>query len=65
MKKLIVIMCVALSGCMWQTVNSNDIRSAERICGDSTKVVEISANFLGEETVFCENRKKYLITREN
>jgi hypothetical protein len=64
MKKLIVIMCVALSGCMWQTVNSSDIRSAIRICGDSTKVVEISANFLGEETVLCENRKKFLITRE-
>ncbi len=65
MKKLIVIMCIALSGCMWQTVNESDMRSAVRICGSFQNVVEISANFVGEETVLCENRKKYLIVKEN
>ncbi len=62
MKKLIVIMCVALSGCMWQTVNSNDIRAAIRICGNINEVVEISATFIGTETVLCENRKEILMT---
>lgn len=65
MKKLILILSIALSGCMWQTVNESDIRSAVRICGSFHNVVEISANFVGEETVLCENRKKYLITKEN
>lgn len=64
MKKLIVILCVALSGCMWQTVNESDMRSAARICGSFNNVVEISANFVGEESVLCEDRKKYLITKE-
>jgi hypothetical protein len=62
MKKLVLILCIALSGCMWQTVNSNDIRSAIRICGNMNEVVEISATFLGTETVLCENRKEIMIT---
>jgi hypothetical protein len=62
MKKLVLILCIALSGCMWQTVNSNDIRSAIRICGNMNEVVEISATFLGTETVLCENRKEIMMT---
>jgi hypothetical protein len=65
MKKLVLILCIALSGCMWQTVNESDMRSASRICGNFNNVVEISANFVGEETVLCEDRKKYLITKDN
>lgn len=62
MKKLIVILCVALSGCMWQTVNENDIRAAIRTCGSLHEVSEISATFIGTETVMCENRKETLLT---
>ena len=62
MKKLIIILSLALSGCMWQTVNENDIRAAIRTCGSLQEVAEISATFIGTETVLCENRKETLLT---
>lgn len=50
MKKLIGILslCVALTGCSYQTVNSNDIETAQKICAKSnSSVVEIAAYFDG------------------
>jgi hypothetical protein len=56
MKIIISIMlALALQGCMWQTVNESDMRTAARICGSMNNVVEISANFVGSETVICED----------
>lgn len=62
MKILISIMlALALQGCMWQTVNESDMRTAARVCGSMNNVVEISANFVGSETVICEDRTKHLL----
>jgi hypothetical protein len=62
MKIIISIMLVlALQGCMWQTVNESDMRTAARVCGSMNNVVEITANFVGGETVICEDRTKHLL----
>lgn len=64
MKKLIIIpiLALSLSGCFWQTVNSSDIETAIARCKQEySTVVEISANFVGEESVLCSNRQKYAL----
>jgi hypothetical protein len=62
MKIIISIMlALALQGCMWQTVNESDMRTAAQVCGSMNNVVEISASFIGTETVICEDRTKHLL----
>jgi len=62
MKIIISIMLAfALQGCMWQTVNESDMRTAARVCGSMNNVVEISSHFSGTETVICEDRTKHLL----
>jgi hypothetical protein len=56
-----IMLALALQGCMWQTVTESDMRTAARICGSMNNVVEISANFVGGETVTCEDRTKHLL----
>jgi len=60
MKKLLILaLALSLSGC-YQTVNSNDIETANRICAaHNSQVQEIAAYFNGDEVVQCTNRKKY------
>ncbi len=63
MKYLIaLILAFNLTGCMWQTVNHNDIDSAIAICGSYDKVQEIHANWVGGETVVCTNRVEQLMS---
>lgn len=65
MKKLIIILSLFLTGCFYQTVNSNDIEVATEICAaEKAKIVEITSTFLGVEGVTCSNRKKYLIDKQ-
>lgn len=64
MKKLILILCIALSGCMWQSVNYSDIDSAAKFCGNVQDIAIISANFLGGESVTCHDRSKKLLKEE-
>ena len=59
MKNLIVILSIALSGCMYQSVNYSDIEAATVVCGGVDKIAELSANFLGDESVVCLNRDKH------
>lgn len=60
MKKLLAILfaTLALQGCIWQTINANDIETANKICAsmDST-VTEVTAEFSGKEWVMCSNRQ--------
>ena len=56
-----IMLALALQGCMWQTVNESDMRTAVRICGSFHDIVEISSHFSGTETVVCENRTKHLL----
>lgn len=58
MKSLVFAMCLPLTGCLYQTVNQFDIERASKVCGDVEKVVEISADFFGDEFVLCKNGKK-------
>ena len=58
MKKLIVIMCIALSGCMYQSVNFSDIDVAAKVCGGVQNIAELSASFDGSESVICHDRTK-------
>ena len=60
MKSLILATVLALSGCMYQSVNSDDIVAATKKCAtENSTVVDISALALGGETVTCSNRKSY------
>ena len=59
MKKLVIILCVALSGCMYQSVNSSDIAAAAAVCGGADKITELSSSFAGAESVICANRTKH------
>ena len=59
MKSLVFIMCLSLTGCFYQTVNQFDIERASKACGGVEKVVDISADFFGDEFVLCKNGKKY------
>lgn len=68
MKKLIGILslCVALSGCMAQTVNSNDIETGTKICAKhNSAVVEIEAWWSGGEYVRCSNRQRFNLDRND
>lgn len=57
MKRLAVILVLALSGCMYQSVNQNDIQTAINACGSLENIESIDANFLGIEDALCTNRK--------
>lgn len=51
-----------LSGCFYQSINSNDIENGTKICENrGSKVQEIQASFSGSETVVCTDRMEYWI----
>lgn len=62
MKKLILLVCLFLNGCFYQTVSAWDIERAIAKCGSLENVVAISAHFVGDETVICKPNdvSKYL-----
>lgn len=55
MKKLILLGCLFLNGCFYQTVNSWDIERAIAKCGSQEMIVEIHAFFEGNERVICKS----------
>lgn len=55
MKKLILLGCLFLNGCFYQSVNSWDIEKAIAKCGSLEKIVEIHAFFEGYESVICKS----------
>ena len=59
MKSLVFVMCLSLTGCFYQAVNQFDIERASKACGGVEKVVDIHANFFGDEFVLCKNGGKY------
>lgn len=58
MKKFIVLICLVLNGCFYQTVNQWDIERAIMRCGKIENVVEIEALFEGSERVTCKPENK-------
>lgn len=62
MKKFILIISLALSGC-YQSVDSSDIDYATRICEKrNAKVMYITSYFIGIEEVICSDRSRNTIT---
>lgn len=63
MKYLLVILaCLFLQGCFYQSVNKSDITAAENKCkAENSEIYEITADFLGSEKVTCLNRKSYVL----
>lgn len=60
-----LILAINLTGCMYQTVSNNDITSSILICGSVDNIYEISANFIGEESVRCTNRVSTMINSQS
>lgn len=58
MRKLILLMCVVLNGCFYQTVSQWDIERANIVCGGAVNVVEILSSFEGTERVTCKPNNK-------
>ena len=61
MKSLVLVMCLSLTGCFYQTVNQFDIERASKVCGGVEKIVQISAAFDGREKVLCLNAEQFLL----
>ena len=61
MKYLILIGCLSLSGCFYQTVNQFDIQRASKACGGVEKIVQIAAAFDGQEKVLCLNAEQFIL----
>ena len=58
-KPIVLTLGIVLTQGCYQTVNSNDMYRAEKFCKDKNmQVVEIQANFAGEEYVTCTDGKK-------
>ena len=55
-----------LTGCIYQTVNSNDIEAGVIICAaNGAELVSVDAYFIGAEEVACSNRESYTIKPDN
>jgi ribosomal protein L27 len=64
--KLILILPFFLSGCFYQSVDSNDIETGKIICrSKGADLVSINSFSIGRETVFCSNRVTYRISEYN
>jgi hypothetical protein len=58
-KLAILVICLNLTGCFYQTVNSWDIERASQVCGGVENVVEINAMFSGDEFVACRTGDEF------
>jgi len=66
MKLLILIPVVFLSGCFYQTVTGEEIKSANIICNKANSyVVEIVSRFDGVEEVVCSDMNTYFINHDS
>lgn len=60
MKSLILASVLALSGCVYQSVNTDDIAAATKKCTEeNSTIVSIASHAAGLESVTCSNRKTY------
>lgn len=57
----VIASAFTLSGCMYQTVNLNDMQTAIKACGSFENIVAIEASFLGSETVRCIDRTAHFL----
>lgn len=59
---MLVLLCLFLQGCMYQTIDKSDLIAAEAKCKEvGSEIFEIKALFWGDETVICLNRKSYVL----
>ena len=60
----VIVSTLALSGCMYQTVNLSDIQTAIKACGSFENIVEIGASFYGSETALCIDRTTHFLNAD-
>lgn len=60
-----LVTCVLLSGCFYQTVDSYDILRATKLCGSVGQVHTITASFGGDEVVLCFDGNSYNLSKAN
>lgn len=61
---LIPILSMSLSGCLYQTVNKNDLDTAIKACGGLENVSEVTSSWIGNETVICTNRREIYLNEK-
>jgi uncharacterized lipoprotein YajG len=67
MKNLITILlaCLMLTGCLYQSVSLSDINAAKQICTKhNSEIDSITVIFDGRENVICTNRNTYRIDND-
>lgn len=54
LKVVLLLVVTQLSGCLWQTINSDEIELAQWYCSDKGGVSEINEYSLGRTTFSCK-----------
>ena len=55
---MVILVCLFMQGCWYQTINKSDISAAEQVCkAAGSEVFEIFSYWDGTEKVTCLNRK--------
>ena len=54
-KLLLPIICLLLSGCIYQVANNTDLEKAIYVCGDLENIDNITITFAGNEKVICKD----------
>lgn len=60
-KLIIILICLFLNGCFYQTVSQWDIERVITRCGKLENIVAIGASFEGTERVICKPDNKLSI----
>jgi hypothetical protein len=50
---LFIVAALTLSGCMWQTADSSDLRKAEYFCKGVLNIAKIDIRFDSAEVIYC------------
>jgi hypothetical protein len=60
MKKLILILSLALSSCFYQTVNNVEIEAAIIKCGNANNIIQIDSLSIGSVCIRCKDGRAYI-----
>jgi len=55
MKVALAVICLFVSGCMYQTVDQQDLAKAEHFCSTRDGIFYVESWFHGKEWVRCRN----------
>lgn len=60
----VIMSALTLSGCLYQTVNLNDMQTAIKACDSFEQIVEIEASWIGTEHVRCIDRTRHILNQD-